>query len=127
MLQPIPYHHGYRRGVQQSLIFMIKMCRRKLASTVLHMVPSRAHNSTGNITLARLVTEIIMVDQNTKMMRANHPVDQLTQDTVRVVTSKSVIGEVMVTREDIIIQRVIVSLNQNGCNLVQAVGLTLWN
>ena len=78
---------------------------------------SQVHNSVGNIAKAALPTEIIMVGQHLRMMITititGHLVDHLTHDTIRA-TSRSLI-EVMETSEDIISQRVTVSLNQNGC------------
>ena len=76
---------------------------------------SQVHNSVGNVVKAALPTEIIMVGQHLRMttITTGHLVDHLTHDTIRA-TSRSLI-EVMATPEDIISQRVTVSLNQNGC------------
>ena len=115
-----------KRG--QSLVFMMTIQHRKSSvNIVLHMDHNQVHNSVGSVAKAALPTEIIMVGQHLRVMilTASHLVDHLTHDTVRV-TSRSVI-EVMATREDIISQRVTVSLNQNGCSLDQAVELNLWS
>ena len=124
MLQPHPSLHEFRRR-GQSLVFM--MIRKSSVNIVLHMDHSLVHNSIGNVAKAALPTEIIMVGQHVRMMIATtgHLVDHLTHDTIRV-TSRSLI-EVMATPEDIISQRVTVSLNQNGCSLDQAVELNLWS
>ena len=84
-------------------------------------------HSVGIVAKAALPTEIIMVGHHLRMTMATtgHLVDHLTHDTVRA-TSRSLI-EVMATPEDIISQRVTVSLNQNGCSLDQAVELSLWS
>ena len=65
-----------------------------------------------------------MVGQHLRMMitTTGHLVDHLTHRT----TSRSLI-EAMATPEDIISQRVTVSLNQNGCSLDQAVKRNLWS
>ena len=87
---------------------------------------SQVHNSVGSVAKAALPTEIIMVGQHLRMITiTDHLVDHLTHDTIRA-TSRSLI-EVMATPEDIISQRVTVSLNQNGCSLDQAVELNLWS
>ena len=86
---------------------------------------SQAHSSVGSLTKAATPTEITMVGQHLRMMTAGHLVDHLTHDTIRA-TSRSLI-EVMATPEDIISQRVTVSLSQNGCSLDQAVELNLWS
>ena len=87
---------------------------------------SQVHNSVGNVAKAALPTEIIMAAQHLRMITTTgHLVDHLTHDTIRA-TSRSLI-EVMATPEDIISQRVTVSLNQNGCSLDQAVELNLWS
>ena len=85
---------------------------------------SQIHSSIGSIAKAALPTEIIMVGQHLRMMitTTGHLVDHLTHRT----TSRSLI-EVMVTPEDIISQRVTVSLNQNGCSMDQAVKRNLWS
>ena len=94
---------------------------------VLHMDHSQVHNLVGSVAKAALPTEIIMVGQYLRMMIAttSHLVDYLTHDTVRATSRRAI--EVMVTPEDIISQRVTVSLNQNGCSLDQAVELNLWS
>ena len=111
----------------QSLIFMMTIQHRdSSANIVLHMDHSQVHNSIGSIAKASVPTEIIMAAQHLRMMiTTGHLVDHLTHDTVRA-TSRSLI-EVMATPEDIISQRVTVSLNQNGCSSDQAVELNLWS
>ena len=86
---------------------------------------SQVYKSISSVAKADLPTEIIMVGQHLRMMitTTGHLVDHLTHDTIRA-TSRSLI-EVMATPEDIISQRVTVSLNQNGCSLDQAVKLNL--
>ena len=76
---------------------------------------SQVHSSIGSVAKAALPTEITMVDQHLRMttITTGHLVDHLTHDTIRT-TSRSLI-EVMATPEDIISQRVTVSLNQNRC------------
>ena len=108
----------------QSLVFMIKIQHRKISvNIVLHMDHSQVHSSSGGVVKAALPTGIIMVGQHRRMMitTTGHLVDHLTHDTVRA-TSRNII-EVMATPENIISQRVTVSLNQNGCSLDQVVGL----
>ena len=127
MLQPHSCVHEFqKRG--QSLVFMMTIQHRDIsANIVLHMDHSQVHNSIGSIAKAALPTEIIMVAQHLRMMitTTGHLVDHLTHDTIRA-TNRSLI-EVMVTPEDIISERVTVSLNQNGCSLDQAVELNLWS
>ena len=127
MLQPHSCVHEFqKRG--QSLVFMMTIQHRdSSANIVLHMDHSQVHNSIGSIAKAALPTEIIMAAQHLRMMitTTGHLVDHLTHDTIRA-TSRSLI-EVMATPEDIISQRVTVSLNQNGCSLDQAVELNLWS
>lgn len=128
ILQPHPCLHGFKKRAPQSLVFTTTIQHRKSSvSIVLHMDHSQVHNSIGSVAKATLPTEIIMVGQHLRMMIATigHLVDHLTHDTVRA-TSRSLI-EVMATPEDIISQRVTVSLNQNGCSLDQAVELNLWS
>ena len=105
----------------QSLVFMMRIQYRKISvNIVLHMGHSQVHNSVGSVAKAALPTGIIMVGQCLRMMitTTGHLVDHLTHDTVRA-TSRNII-EAMATQEDIISQRVTVSLNQNGCSLDQA-------
>ena len=127
MLQPHSCVHEFqKRG--QSLVFMMTIQHRDSSvNIVLHMDHSQVHNSIGSVAKAALPTEIIMVGQHLRMMitTTGHLVDHLTHDTIRA-TNRSLI-EVMATPEDIISQRVTVSLNQNGCSLDQAVELNLWS
>ena len=127
MLQPHPCLHEFKkRG--QSLVFMMTIQHRKISvNIVLHMDHSQVHNSVGSVAKAALPTEITMAAQHLRMITitTGHLVDHLTHDTIRT-TSRSLI-EVMATPEDIISQRVTVSLNQNGCSLDQAVELNLWS
>ena len=89
--------------------------RESSVNIVLHMDHSQVHNSIGSVAKAALPTEITMAAQHLRMttITTGHLVDHLTHDTIRA-TSSSLI-EVMATPEDIISQRVTVSLNQNGC------------
>ena len=127
MLQPHSCVHEFqKRG--QSLVFMMTIQHRdSSANIVLHMDHSQIYNSFGSVAKAALPTEITMVGQHLRMIitTTGHLVDRLTHDTIRA-TSRSLI-EVMATPEDIISQRVTVSLNQNGCSLDQAVELNLWS
>ena len=79
-------------------------------------VHSEVHNSVGSVAKAALPTEIILVGHHLRIMIATtgNLVDHLSHNTIRA-TSRSLI-EVMATPEDIISQRVTVSLNQNGCS-----------
>ena len=124
MLQPHPCLHEFKKR-DQSLVFMMTIQHRESSVNILlHMDHSQVHNSIGSIAKAALPTENIMVGQHLRMMitTTGHLVDHLTHRT----TSRSLI-EVMATPEDIISQRVTVSLNQNGCSLDQAVKRNLWS
>ena len=125
IFQPRLCLQGFKKKVQSSVFTMIMQHRRSSVNTVLHMGHSQAHSSVGSLTKAATPTEITMVGQHLRMMTAGHLVDHLTHDTIRA-TSRSLI-EVMATPEDIISQRVTVSLSQNGCSLDQAVELNLWS
>ena len=95
---------------------MIIQHRKSSVNIVLHMDHNQVHNLVGSVAKAALPTEIILVGHHLRIMIATtgHLVDHLTHDTIRA-TSRSLI-EVMATPEDIISQRVTVSLNQNGCS-----------
>ena len=124
MLPPHLCLHEFQKR-EQSLVFTMTI--KISVNIVLHMDHSQVHNSVGSVAKAALPTEIIMVGQHLRMMIAttSHLVDHLTHDTVTATSMR--VTEVMVTPEDIISQRVTVSLNQNGCSLDQAVELNLWS
>ena len=125
MLQPHLCLQEFQKR-EQSLVFTMTM--KSSVNIILHIDHSQVHNSVGSVVKAALPTEIVMVGQHLRMMIAttSHLVDHLTHDTVRA-TSRRVIEPVMVTPEDIISQRVTMSLHQNGCSLDQAVELNLWS
>ena len=125
MLPPHLCLHEFQKR-EQSLVFTMTI--KISVNIVVHMDHSQVHNSVGSVAKAALPTEIIMVGQHLSMMIAttDHLVDHLTHSTVRA-TSMRVIEPVMVTPEDIISQRVTVSLHQNECSLDQAVELNLWS
>ena len=125
MFRPHLCLHEFQKR-EQNLVFTMTI--KSSVNIVLHMDHSQVHNSVGSVAKAALPTEIIMVGQHLRIMIAttSHLVDHLTHDTVTA-TSRRVIEPVMVTPEDIISQRVTVSLHQIGCSLDQAVELNLWS
>ena len=117
MLQPHSCVHEFKkRG--QSLVFMRGSTQKEFSQyRTPHGPQSSSQFNWQRSQSSSIPTEIIMVGQHLRIMitTTGHLVDHLTHDTIRA-TIRSLI-EVMATPENIISQRVTVSLNQNGCSL----------